>query len=642
MSNFRRWPFIVGMSVLATLLITLNLVHLFSAAPSSPTGFQQQMLLFTQSSLPRIVIALIAGAGLGLAGWLCQLALKNPLAEPATLGISSGAQLGVAVAALLGSGLTLTPILSLIGGSSCALLIYLLSMKRGLSPLSLLLTGMILSLFCSALQTVVVLFHHEQIQSLFIWGSGNLSQNDWSGVRNLLPVLFITLLSVLLLARPLNLLRLSDDVIDSMGANSRQLRLVCLILMTIVSAFIVSQVGIISFVGLFAPHVVRGMTGINFRKQCTMVMAFAALLLLICDQVAVLAEYFQWQITAGNLTAIIGIPLMLWIIARLHFVTPPALPVQRSTQRSSCLRIVSIVLLIAILVIASGITHDVQHWLLSWRDPYNLRWPRALMAACCGGLLACTGVILQRLTGNPLASPEVLGINGGAACGVVLLLLFVPSATNIALFPAAVLGALISLVVIIAFALTSGRQTARILLVGTALGSFSVALISLFLASNTPNAARLITWLSGSTWNATPSGAITALSALLLCIPISLLFTRWLTILPLGSDIASSLGVSLRVSSSLLIIWCALVSAGATLLLGPMSFVGLLAPQAAKALGCRYYSSTLLCSAFVGGVLMLFADMISRIIFWPFQLPTGVIAVIVGAPVLLLMLFKRQ
>lgn len=460
------------------------------------------MLLFQYSFLPRIAVALLAGASLGLAGWLCQLLLKNPLAEPATLGIASGAQLGLTVATLLGGSVMLSQGLSLTGAMISALIIFVLSSQRQLSPLTLLLTGLIIGLFCSALQNGIALFRHEQLQSLFIWSSGNLTQNDWSVAKVLAPVLLLIVLLVLLFSRPLNLLRLSDTMVNSLGGRSQRIRLGGLLLVTLAAGWTVSQVGIIGFIGLFAPQICRLLPHKRFISHLLLVMMFGALVLLACDQLSVLSQYAGNQFTAGNITAIGGIPLMLFIIAKARFITTPDLrpPVRHTVMMTGTKYVLTGLLLLLVTLLAVSITRNAHGLVLNWHDPLAFRWPRAVVAGSCGALLAIGGVILQRLTANPLASPEVLGVNSGAACGVVLMLIFFPATGSIGIFPAALAGALLSLAIIICFAFGSYSSSSRILLAGTALSALAAAVISLLLASGAPNASQIISWLSGSAW----------------------------------------------------------------------------------------------------------------------------------------------
>lgn len=604
---------------------------------------QANALLFHYNFLPRIVVAVLVGAGLGLAGWLCQLLLRNPLAEPTTLGIASGAQLGVACATLLGLNLWQQQGMTIVGGLLATLLVFVLSRRQQFSPITLLLSGVMVGLFCSACQNILVLFNHQQLQNLFLWGSGNLTQNDWSVVHVLWPVLLLTITLTIIMVRPLNLLRLSDQMIDNMGASSQRIRLMGLLLVAILTAWLVSAVGLIGFIGLFAPQISRLLPHVRFVPHLFLVMFTGAVLLLLCDQLALLGEHFSYQATAGNITAIAGIPFMLFIIAKARFITPPILskkqkplpviPVWRIT--------IILILLILLALLCFSLTRNVNGWLITWQDPQGWRWPRVVVAAVAGGLLAIAGVILQRLTGNPLASPEVLGVNSGAACGVVLLLMFTNVEIGIGLFPSALLGATLSLLLLMLFIIRSRSQTARILLIGTALSAMSSAVITLLLTSGDPRAMQIINWLSGSTWRATASSALIGVSAIIICLPIAFLFCRWLTILPLGSGISTAVGIPLRNVQLVLLLYCALLSAIATLLIGPMSFVGLLAPQLIRRWGIYRPALTLIGAVIIGAVIMLIADWLGRLLIWPFQIPAGLLATMIGAPIFVIILNRR-
>ena len=604
----------------------------------------QQHLLFQYSFLPRITVALLAGAALGLAGWLCQLLLKNPLAEPATLGIASGAQLGMTLATLLGGSVLAVQGFSLAGAMASMLIIFALSRQRHLSTLSLMLTGLLIGLFCSALQNGLTLFRHEQLQDLFVWSSGNLAQNDWSVACRLAPVVILTTLLTLLFSRALNLLRLSDAIVNSLGGSSQTFRLGGLALVTLLSGWTVSQAGIIGFIGLFAPQICRLVPHKRFISHMLLVMLSGALILLICDQLSLSGESAGYQFTAGNISAIGGIPLMLWIIARARFAATPDLrpPARRTLTMNAKRCALLVLLLLCIALLCFALQRNASGTSLSLYDPLAFRWPRTVVAGSCGGLLAIAGVVLQRLTANPLASPEVLGVNSGAACGVVLMLLFFPAGAGIAMFPAALTGALLSLGIIICFSF--GRQTSssRILLAGTALSALAAAVISILLASGAPNASQILRWLSGSSWGATPAMALTGALIFSLTLPLSLLFSRWLTLLPMGREVASSLGVALRPVTAVLLIFCALLSACATLLLGPMSFIGLLAPQVVRHTGIRAMTIALPVAALTGGVLMMVADTLGRMVIFPFQIPAGIMAVLLGTPLFVGLLCARK
>src|SRR5690606_19657961 len=160
------------------------------------------------SALPRLAISLLVGAGLGLVGVLFQQVLRNPLAEPTTLGVATGAQLGVAVATLwaLPGGYLTTQFAALAGSALVGLIVFGVAWNKRLSPVTLILAGLVVSLYCGAVNQLIVIFHHDQLQSVFLWSTGALNQTDWSIVSRLWPQLLGGVMLTLLLLRPLTLM----------------------------------------------------------------------------------------------------------------------------------------------------------------------------------------------------------------------------------------------------------------------------------------------------------------------------------------------------------------------------------------------------------------------------------------------------
>ncbi|MGF0746801.1 iron chelate uptake ABC transporter family permease subunit, partial [Klebsiella pneumoniae] len=138
-------------------------------------------MLFHYSLLPRLAVALLVGAGLGLVGVLFQQVLRNPLAEPTTLGVATGAQLGITVTTLWAiPGVLASQFAALAGACLVGALVFGVSWGKRLSPVTLILAGLVVSLYCGALNQLMVIFHHDQLQSMFLWSTGTLTQTDWS------------------------------------------------------------------------------------------------------------------------------------------------------------------------------------------------------------------------------------------------------------------------------------------------------------------------------------------------------------------------------------------------------------------------------------------------------------------------------
>ena len=233
--------------------------------------------------LPRLVMALLVGASLGLAGALLQQALRNPLAAPEILGIQSGALLALALSLLFAPALLLLgrEWVAFAGGGLAMGLVLLFAAKERYTTASLLLSGMVVSLLCSALLVLLLLRHDLALMSLASLRAGALDQDGWQPALTLSARLVGVGLLLWLLRRPLGLLVLDDEGARSFGASPRLLRLVALGLAVYLSASVVSLVGAVGFVSLAAPLLVRlcGIGATGFR-QLASALAGAALLLL--------------------------------------------------------------------------------------------------------------------------------------------------------------------------------------------------------------------------------------------------------------------------------------------------------------------------------------------------------------------------
>ncbi|HBH6914244.1 Fe(3+)-hydroxamate ABC transporter permease FhuB [Serratia marcescens] len=624
----------------------------WARALSAPDIDDVRQMLFHYSLLPRLTVSLLAGAGLGLVGVLFQQVLRNPLAEPSTLGVAAGAQLGLTIATLwvLPGGEFTRQLAAMVGAIVVGGLVFGVAWGKRMSPVTLILAGLVLGLYCGAVNSLLALFNYDQLQGMFLWGTGALNQQDWSAVQFLLPRLLVAGLLAALLLRPLTLLGLDDGVARNLGLGLSMARFCALGVAIIFSAMLVSAVGVIGFIGLFAPLMAKMLGARRLAHRMMLAPLLGALLLWLTDQVMLGVTQVWHEIPTGAATALFGAPLLLWLLPRLRSAaTPPPMnlgdkvPAERGNLPGWIL-VGGLVLLIGLaLALMLGKNAGGWHWslgveldaLLPWR------WPRVLSALAAGMMLAVAGTLIQKLTGNPMASPEVLGISSGAAFGVVMMLFMVPGDAFVWLLPAGSLGAAATLLIIMIAAGRGGFSTERMLLAGIALSTAFTTVIFLLLASGDPRIGGLLTWLSGSTYSVEPAQALrTALIAagLLVLAP---LCRRWLTILPLGGATARSVGIALTPARLSILLLAATLTAMATLTVGPLSFVGLMAPHMARMLGFRRALPQMVIAALLGGLLMVFADWCGRMLLFPYQIPAGLLATFIGAPYFVYLLRKQ-
>ncbi|QMI04148.1 Fe(3+)-hydroxamate ABC transporter permease FhuB [Citrobacter sp. RHB25-C09] len=650
-------------SLLLTLLfivaVGLSWMNLSVALPQSqwqqawwsPGLDNIEQMIFHYSLLPRLVISLLVGAGLGLVGVLFQQVLRNPLAEPTTLGVATGAQLGMTVTTLWAiPGVLASQFAALAGACIVGALVFGVAWGKRLSPVTLILAGLVVSLYCGAINQLMVIFHHDQLQSMFLWSTGTLTQTDWSVVQRLWPQLLGGVVLTLLLLRPLTLMGLDDGVARNLGLALSLARLAALSLAIVLSALLVNAVGIIGFIGLFAPLLAKMLGARRLLPRLILAPLIGALILWLSDQIILWLTRVWMEVSTGSVTALIGAPLLLWLLPRLRSMSAPDMNVNDriAAERQHVLRYALMggaILLLGVFV-ALSLGRNAEGW--SWASGVLLddllpwRWPRILAALIAGVMLAVAGCIIQRLTGNPMASPEVLGISSGAAFGVVLMLFLVPGNAFGWLLPAGSLGAAVTLLIIMIAAGRGGFSPQRMLLAGMALSTAFTMLLMMLQASGDPRMASVLTWISGSTYNATGEQALRTGVVMLILLAITPLCRRWLTILPLGGDTARSVGMALTPSRISLLLLAAALTAAATMTIGPLSFVGLMAPHIARMLGFRRTMPHMVMSALAGGLMLVFADWCGRMVLFPYQVPAGILSTFIGAPYFIYLLRKQS
>ena len=611
-----------------------------------------QQMLFHYSSLPRIAVALLAGAGLGLVGLLFQQVLRNPLAEPATLGVSAGAQLGLTIATLwaLPGGLVTQQFAAMLGAVVIGVLVFGIAWGKRLSPVTLILAGLVLGLYCGAVNGLLGLFNYQRLQSLYMWSSGALNQQDWNIASFLLPRVIIVWLLAFLLQRPMTLLGLDDGVAKNLGLGLSAARLAVLALAILMSAQLVNAVGMSGFIGLFAPLLAKMLGARRLFARLVMAPLIGALLLWFTDQVMQFLTRYWMEIPTGAATALVGAPLLLWLLPRLrNSMTPPPMDQGDKVpdERQHLVRWVSLALLVLLagLAVALMAGRNATGW--NWSTGADLqallpwRMPRVMAALAAGIMLASSGVLIQKLTGNAMASPEVLGISSGAAFGVVLMMFIVPGDAFVWLLPAGSAGAAVTLLVIMVASGIRSFSAERMLLTGIALSTAFSTLLTLLLASGDPRMGGLLTWISGSTYSVTADAAWRTLglaAILMLLVPF---LRRWINILPLGSVTAKSVGMALTPSRMAILMLAAIMTAAATLTVGPLSFIGLMAPHMARMMGFRRAMPQWMVASILGGLLMVFADWCGRMFLFPNQIPAGLLATFIGAPYFIYLLRKQ-
>ncbi|MFC4601872.1 FecCD family ABC transporter permease [Cohnella hongkongensis] len=276
--------------------------------------------------LPRIVMAIITGMALAAAGAIMQALLKNPLADPFTLGVSSGAAFGAALAIVAGasafgvnlvySGQWLIAFNAFVFGCLAVLLVYGISQLKNSSITVLLLAGVAIGqLFAAGVSILKYFSNNEALKDLVVWLMGGFWGANWKVLGILLPLLAVSLTVLMKYAWSLNALSSGEEAARTLGVNIRSMRWICLLLATLVASTTIAFTGIIGFIGLVAPHISRMLIGTDYRFLLPCSCLMGALLLLLSDTVARLL-LSPIEIPVGIVTAFFGAPFFIYLLVK--------------------------------------------------------------------------------------------------------------------------------------------------------------------------------------------------------------------------------------------------------------------------------------------------------------------------------------
>src|SRR3989338_595583 len=275
--------------------------------------FSFQSDIVNQLRLPRILLALLVGAGLSLSGAVFQALLRNPLADPFVLGVSSGSAVGATLSIILGLTM-LQPIFSFAG--ALATILVVLSVSKSFNQHSLILTGVILNFFLASLLTLLLAIASPyQLSNAYLWLLGSLSYQSLESLVKILPIFAILFTFIFFTSGKLNILVLGEEDAASLGLSSKKWSFIFFITTSLLVALVVSISGIIGFVGLMIPHACRSLFGSDYRILVPTSALMGSLFLLISDTLA-RTVLLPAEIPVGVITALLGTPLFIYFLKK--------------------------------------------------------------------------------------------------------------------------------------------------------------------------------------------------------------------------------------------------------------------------------------------------------------------------------------
>lgn len=590
--------------------------------------FRIRKLIIFNYTLPRIAVAFICGAFLAIATAIMAQITQNPLASDSTLGVGSGAGFFMLTTALFFPNLEPNSVFSSFFGAIMALgILFILSLKQGFSVFTTTLSGLIIGLFFSSLTTLLLLFFQEESYFVTVWMSGDMAQDGVMDFYLMLIYSAPALILIFYFSSSFHLFILGDSACKALGVNIEQTRIIGLLLAAYLTAITVAFVGIISFIGLGAYTIVDRFKFSNFTSKLVYCGLFGGLLLGITDEILMIVlKISNINLPAGGISAFLGTPLLVWLIfwGIKNGESGIKTKATRKVRKTSKTYLLIILFIALVFVCIFSLFYDSQNF---QTEILNVRISRIVAALTSGIMLGLIGVVLQSLSHNPMASPELLGINSGVSLGVLIAMFTAPFLT----IPLGVSGAFLMLAFMITLNYKNGMLPQKVILTGIAIMAFTGSVEKILLTWGDSRIYNFINYASGSTYSVTSTWALFMVVVAIFSTIVGLIYSKELDILSLGDISASSLGLNLFKYRGILFLFCAGVSSIASLSIGPISFIGLLAPHIASFLGYHKASLKILSALLIGAILMVVSDFLGRTLISPYEIPSGLVSTIIGS-----------
>jgi ABC-type Fe3+-siderophore transport system, permease component len=289
----------------------VDIWHALTARGDSP----QDTIVF-DLRLPRVLIGLLTGACLAASGAILQGVMRNPLADPGVIGVSSGAGLAAVITMVLLPQLSyLLPAAAFLGALVSSVIIYSLSWDKGASPGKIVLAGIALNALIGAIMNGVMVMYSDRIQAVLPWLSGGLNGRSWHHLSFMLPYALVGLVLSFLAIKPVNLLMLGDDSAKLLGQKVELQRMLLILLASLLAGTAVSVAGLIGFVGLIVPHAIRLMIGDDYRFLMPASILGGAALVALADTAA-RTVLDPVELPVGILLAVLGAPFFLYLLRK--------------------------------------------------------------------------------------------------------------------------------------------------------------------------------------------------------------------------------------------------------------------------------------------------------------------------------------
>lgn len=298
--------------------VDISAEEIFTALlnPNDSTITETRRQILENIRLPRTIVAMLVGVNLSLSGAILQAVMKNPLADPHIIGISSGAGLfGIFVMLIWNDAGALVTPAAFLGAMLAAVLIYFLAWKDGIRPIRIILAGVAVSAFLGAGISALLIFYSDKVHGALLWMVGGLSARSWSHVEILYPYTIAGTIFTFLAAKHLNVLQLGDEIAKGLGMRVNLTRTILTAIAALLAASAVCVAGLLGFVGLIIPHTTRLLVGSDYKFLLPCSALLGAAVVTFSDTLA-RTIFAPTELPVGILMAILGAPFFLYLLRK--------------------------------------------------------------------------------------------------------------------------------------------------------------------------------------------------------------------------------------------------------------------------------------------------------------------------------------
>jgi iron complex transport system permease protein len=603
-----------------------------------PTTLAQVILETVR--VPRLVAAVLVGSALAVAGTIMQTTLRNPLAAPDIVAVTSGAQFALVISTLVLPFYVPALAATIVGGALGALICIAVAGGLRTTPIHLALAGVAVSLCFAALSSAIILVEDDRASGIVLWSAGLLDQTGWLKIVTAGPAIGGAMAALALMVRALDLFALGDNAAKSLGL-TRGVAVGGIAAAIVLSAAAVTLAGPIGFVGLAVPNLLRTYGVVRHARLLPLAGLWGANAVLSADVIVQLLSRSGSIIPTGAAIACMAAPAMFFALRFAATRQDSAARAAAPSWRLSTVQLAALLIGLSALTMTPALIFggDATRSLQDAIDNLDIRLPRLIIALGAGVLLAAAGVVLQAASRNPLCGPETLGLSQGAALFSLVGLLAGLEPGTLGFQLSAISGAFAALAAILLFGARPSPQ--RLILAGVAVAATFSAGSTIIVVSARLQTAQALSWMAGSTHGRGYADVLAMLPWLACLSAIACAARRHLDTLCLGEDTSRSLGMqtsTVRLIAAVLACLCTAIAVSA---IGPVAFIGLLAPHAARFLAGARHGRLLPVSMTLGALLLAAADVVGRTVLAPNEIPAGIVTALLGAPLFVLVWRRR-